>query len=98
MVDGWAFDSPSTKRAVAALDALALAGQGRVLLVIDRATDRNAAAVVPQPPRGDLVEDRELNAYDIICSDWLVFTRSTLPGPGATVTDPATKGSGRRPS
>jgi hypothetical protein len=22
----------------------------------------------------------ELNAYDVLCNDWVVFTRSTLPG------------------
>ena len=82
VIDGWTFDSPATKRAVAALDALALAGQGRILLVIDRATDRNAALSFRNLPGVDLVEDRELNAYDIIRSDWLVFTRSTLPGTG----------------
>jgi len=27
-----------------------------------------------------LLERGELNAYDILCSDWLVFTSATLPG------------------
>jgi len=27
----------------------------------------------------------ELNAYDVLCSDWVVFTEATLPG-DSTVT------------
>jgi hypothetical protein len=27
----------------------------------------------------------ELNAYDVLCNDWVVFTRSTLPGESAEV-------------
>jgi large subunit ribosomal protein L4 len=25
----------------------------------------------------------ELNAYDILCNDWIVFTKATLPGANA---------------
>jgi len=31
-------------------------------------------------PSVQLVEAAELNAYDILCADWLVFTSETLPG------------------
>ena len=31
-------------------------------------------------PSVQIVEAEELNAYDILCSDWLVFTTETLPG------------------
>ena len=26
-----------------------------------------------------LLQASELNAYDVLCSDWLVFTQATLP-------------------
>ena len=31
-------------------------------------------------PSVQLVQAAELNAYDVLCSDWLVFTAETLPG------------------
>ena len=70
---------------------------GSVLVVIDRATDRNAAQRSATSPR---CTSRGPRAQRLrrARSDWLVFTRATLPGTGATVTDPATTGSGRRPS
>ena len=35
-----------------------------------------------------LLEDKELNAYDILCNDWIVFTRATLPGGGTEADTP----------
>jgi large subunit ribosomal protein L4 len=31
-------------------------------------------------PEVDLVLSGELAAYDVLCSDWMIFTRETLPG------------------
>jgi large subunit ribosomal protein L4 len=31
-------------------------------------------------PEVQLIEVNELNAYDVLCSDWVVFSKSTLPG------------------
>ena len=31
-------------------------------------------------PEVQLIELAELNAYDVLCNDWLVFTKATLPG------------------
>jgi len=76
VIDGWNFDAPQTKAAVASLDALAL--EGKVLLVLGSDDDtaarsfRNLASV-------QLLQAAELNAYDVLCSDWLVFTQATLP-------------------
>jgi hypothetical protein len=33
----------------------------------------------------------ELNAYDVLCNDWVVFTRDTLPGAVAGEGDVATQ-------
>ncbi len=77
VVDAWSFPAPRTKDAVAALAALEL--QGRVLVVLgpdDGIPDRSFANLsVVQTIQGD-----ELNAYDVLRSDWVVFTDDTLPG------------------
>jgi large subunit ribosomal protein L4 len=77
VVDRWVFDTPRTKDALSALAALEL--DGRVLMVLDRGTDMNAALSFRNLAAVDTVERGELNAYDIVRSDWLVFTSATLP-------------------
>jgi large subunit ribosomal protein L4 len=77
LVDEWTFPAPKTKDAVAALDALAL--EGRVLVVLgpdDGIADRSFANL----PHVQTVQTAELNAYDILRSDWVVFTDTTVPG------------------
>ncbi len=83
VVDGWELAAPKTKDAKAAIDALGLTG--RVLLVLDREQEA-AAKSFRNLPRVHLILPSELNAYDVLCSDWVVFTRDNLPG-GATPTD-----------
>jgi large subunit ribosomal protein L4 len=83
VVEGWEFAAPRTKDAKAALDALGL--RGRVLIVLDREQDA-AAKSFRNLPKVHLILPSELNAYDVLCSDWVVFTRDNLPG-GATPTD-----------
>jgi len=85
VVEGWDFDVPRTRTASECLTALDLTG--RVLLVLDRETDMNAALSFRNLPGVQLLERSELNAYDILCSDWLVFTRQTVPG-AAEVDEP----------
>jgi len=77
VVDTWTFESPRTKDAVAALDALGLAG--RVLLVLgdgDGYAERSFANL----PQARTLTARELTAYDVLLHDWVVFTDETLPG------------------
>jgi large subunit ribosomal protein L4 len=76
VVDEWGFDTPSTKSAVAALGALDITG--RVVVVVG-ADDAAAAKSFRNLPQVHLLEPGELNAYDILCSDYIVFTRETLP-------------------
>jgi large subunit ribosomal protein L4 len=77
VVDAWDFSAPKTREAKDAVEALGLSG--KVLLVLDRddaaayKAFRNLADIQP-------ILGGELNAYDILCNDWLVFTRATLPG------------------
>ena len=75
VVDGWGFDVPSTKEASAALEALDLTG--RVLVVLGR-DDVDAHKSFRNLPDVHTLPDGELNAYDVLCSDWVVFTRDTL--------------------
>ena len=77
LVDQWSFEAPSTKAAVAALRALEL--EGRVLVVLtedDFVADRSFGNL----PHVQVILEGELNAYDILVNDWVVFTDETLPG------------------
>jgi large subunit ribosomal protein L4 len=81
VVDSWGFESPSTKDAAAALAALGL--DRRVLVVLDR-DDTKAALSFRNVPDVQIIHVGELNAYDILCNDWVVFTRATLEAAGGT--------------
>jgi large subunit ribosomal protein L4 len=77
LIDQWSFEGPSTKAAVMALNALRL--EGRVLVVLtedDFVADRSFANL----PEVQTLLVNELNAYDILVNDWIVFTDETLPG------------------
>ena len=77
LIDQWSFEAPSTKAAVAALKALEL--EGRVLVVLsedDFVADRSFGNL----PEVQTLLVNELNAYDILVNDWVVFTDETLPG------------------
>jgi len=77
VVDSWGIDTPKTKDAKAALDALGL--DGTVLVVVGR-DDAAAALSFRNLPKVQLIGPGELNAYDVLCNDWVVFTRATVPG------------------
>ena len=76
VVDKFSFDKPSTKDASLLLNSLGL--DGKIMIVIDR-TDVNAAKSFRNLTKVQVVETGELNAYDVLCNDWLVFTQSSLP-------------------
>jgi hypothetical protein len=95
VVDEWPWETPSTKRARACLAALNL--EGKVLVVLGP-SDEEAYKSFRNLPDVQLLMASELNAYDILCNDWIVFTRATLPGE-VVVTDKADGGTtGDRPS
>ncbi|MDP6867717.1 MAG: 50S ribosomal protein L4 [Acidimicrobiales bacterium] len=76
VVDGWAFESPRTKDAVAALTALGI--EGRVLVVAER-SDENTWKSFANLPQVHVLSPGELNAYDVLVNDHVVFTTATLP-------------------
>ena len=77
VVDQWQFATPKTKDAVSVLENLEL--DGKVMMVV-APTDDTAIRSFRNLPSVQLVQAAELNAYDVLCSDWLVFTSETLPG------------------
>ncbi|MDQ6927775.1 MAG: 50S ribosomal protein L4 [Actinomycetota bacterium] len=81
VVDSWGFTEPKTREARAALDALGVSG--KVLIVVGR-EDEKAAKSFRNLPNVHLMLPSELNAYDVLCSDWVIFTKDTLPGEAET--------------
>ena len=85
VIDKWDIESPKTKDALAALQTLEVTG--KVLLVLGEDNDavwksfRNLDDV-------HCLYARELNAYDVLVSDYVVFTKDTLPGAAAAAAPP----------
>jgi large subunit ribosomal protein L4 len=82
VVSAWDFATPSTKEAKAALALLG--ATGRVLLVLGE-RDEVAYKSFRNLPEVHVLMARELNAYDVLCSDVVVFTRETLPSGGTAI-------------
>ena len=81
VVDRWPWEIPSSKDARKALVTLGL--EGKVLVVLSR-DDEEAYKSFRNLTDVQLLLAGELNAYDVLCNDWIVFTTETLPGgPGA---------------
>jgi large subunit ribosomal protein L4 len=82
VVDDWGMSEPRTKDALEVLGALGLRTKGerddRVLIVLDNTEDVVWKSFRNLGDRVKLVLPRELNAYDVLVSDWLVFSKATL--------------------
>jgi large subunit ribosomal protein L4 len=76
LVLDWGLESPSTKAAVAALAANG--AEGKVLAVL-RPEDEAVWRSLRNLPDVHVCGVGELNAYDVLVSDWIVFTPDTLP-------------------
>lgn len=76
VVDGWSWETPKTKDAKAALAALG--ATGRVLVVLNDG-DAVAARSFRNLPEVQIINARELNAYDVLVNDVVVFTKDNLP-------------------
>jgi large subunit ribosomal protein L4 len=84
VVESWTFEAPRTKDAVAALAALGV--EGHVLVVVDR-DDEVVSKSFRNLPEVRVLLAGELNAYDVLASDWIVFTADTLPGQAPVASD-----------
>ena len=76
VVDAWGFAAPSTKEATKALAALGLTG--KVLVVVSPA-EETVIKSFRNIPEVQLILTGELNAYDVLCNDWVVFSKDSLP-------------------
>jgi len=75
VVEDLAFDAPSTKRAIKALQAWGI--EGRALVVIPQG-DAVTAYSVRNIPTADWITQDQLNCYDVLRADHVVFCRSAL--------------------
>jgi large subunit ribosomal protein L4 len=84
LVIDWDLEAPSTKAALAILKANEVSG--RILAVL-RPEDEAVWKSLRNLPDVHVCAAGELNAYDVLVSDWLLFTPDTLP-----VDKPVTRG------
>ena len=87
VVEAWGFSTPRTKDARAALAALGL--DGRVLVILGN-DEEAAAKSFRNLPEVHVLAASQLNAYDVLCADWVVFSQATLPSGAATAATAAT--------
>ena len=80
VVSRWDFASPKTREARVALQSLGLEGKALVVLGPE---EEVAAKSFRNLPEVHVLVAGELNAYDVLCADWVVFTEATLPRPTA---------------
>jgi large subunit ribosomal protein L4 len=82
VVDDWAIDVPKTKDAVKLLDAVGLRAKGereaRVLVVLFRTDDAAWKSMRNLGERVQIVLPEELNTYDVLVNDWIVFSQTSL--------------------
>jgi large subunit ribosomal protein L4 len=85
VVDSYGIDSPKTKDAKALLAALDISGT--VLVVVGR-DDASAALSFRNLPHVHVISPGELNTYDVLCNDWIVFSKDVVPAREAQVAAP----------
>jgi large subunit ribosomal protein L4 len=77
IVDGFSkWETPRTKDAIAALEAMGL--DGKILVVLGR-EDATALRSFRNLMNVKTIDAGELNAYDVLDCDWILFTDETLP-------------------
>jgi large subunit ribosomal protein L4 len=78
VLDDWGIDAPSTKAAVEVLGKLGV--DGRVLVVLSRdEADVPVWKSLRNLGHVHVLTSGELNAYDVLVADWVIFTRESLP-------------------
>jgi len=93
VVDSFAFDSPKTKDALGALAALGVSGKS--LVVLEERNDTVGLSFRNLPDTHVILVD-QLNVYDLLNADWVVFTQAALTrvGQRATAKKKTTAGGG----
>ena len=78
VVDDWGFSAPQTKDAVAALKSIGVGDAEKVLVVLRRDDEMAWKSFRNLGERVDLVSVDELNTYDVLVADRVIFTSATL--------------------
>ena len=78
VVDDWGFAAPKTKDAVAALRPIGVADGEQVLVVLGREDENALKSFRNLGDSVDWVYVEELNTYDVLVSDRVIFTSATL--------------------
>jgi large subunit ribosomal protein L4 len=76
VVDSWSFDKPSAKAGASTLAALGASGK---VLVVVKSPNGNEAKSFRNLADVQVVMTSELNAYDVLVNDWVVFSQDSLP-------------------
>tara|TARA_B100001741_G_scaffold157533_1_gene130048 strand:+ start:300 stop:956 length:657 start_codon:yes stop_codon:yes gene_type:complete len=76
VVDVWDFKTPSTKVAKTALEAIG--AKGKVLIITDL-QDENTEKSFRNLSNVNVLSSDQLNVFDILVSDSIVFTKNNLP-------------------
>lgn len=78
VLKAWGIDQPSTRTARELLEGLGL--EGNILVVVTREEKDGAVwKSLRNLPHVHTLVTEELNAYDVLVCDWLVFTKESLP-------------------
>jgi large subunit ribosomal protein L4 len=82
VVDDWGIDEPRTKQAIEVLAALGLRPSGerppRVMIVLSRQEHAVWKSFRNLGARVQIVLPEELNPYDVLVNDWLVFSKASF--------------------
>jgi len=82
VVDDWGISAPSAKSGVRLLEALELREKRqrnpRVLLVLFRSEDAVWKSLRNLGERVQILLPEELNTYDVLVNDWIVFSKASL--------------------
>jgi len=82
VVDDWGISAPSAKSGVRLLEALELREKRqrnpRVLLVLFRSEDTVWKSLRNLGERVQILLPEELNTYDVLVNDWIVFSKASL--------------------
>jgi large subunit ribosomal protein L4 len=77
VIDGFGlWETPKTKDAITMLDAVGL--EGKILVVLAR-DDATALRSFRNLQNVKTIDAGEINAYDVLDCDWILFTDATLP-------------------
>ena len=76
VVEAWEFETPSTKAAKTALEAIGAEGK---VLIVTNAEDANTEKSFRNLSNVNVLSSDQLNVFDILVSDSIVFTKDNLP-------------------